>query len=73
MYYVWYASATNSSEPRLRTARKTDRGTIFILRPHATSCNLTLEGGTNIGVIALLCDDSDPCAENELNESSKQN
>ena len=42
---------------------------IFVLRPHATACNLTLEGGTNIGVIAPLCNDSDPCAENELNYS----
>ena len=42
---------------------------IFILRPHATACNLTLEGGTNIGVIGPLCDDPDPCAENELNDS----
>ena len=68
--YVWYAPSINSGEPRLQTARrKTDRGTNFILRPHATACNLTLEGGTNIGVIAPLCDDSDPCAENELNDS----
>ena len=61
--------ATNSGEPRLQAARKTDRGTIFILRPHATACNLTLEGGTNIGVIIPLCDDSDPCAENEIYDS----
>ena len=67
--YVWYAPAINSGEPRLQTARKTDRGTIFILRPYATACNLALEGGTNIGVIAQGCDDSDPCAENELNDS----
>ena len=69
MYDMHLLPATNSGEPRLQAARKTDRGTIFILRPHATACNLTLEGGTNIGVIIPLCDDSDPCAENELNDS----
>ena len=67
--YERCAPATNSGEPRLQTARKTDRGKNFILRPHATACNLTLEGGTNIEVIAQGCDDSDPCAKNELNDS----
>ena len=64
-----YAPATSSGEPRLQTARQTDCGTFFFLQPNATACNLTLEGCTNIGVIAQGSESSHPCAENELNDS----